>query len=258
MGRAEAAAERSRLPRHVAIIMDGNGRWARRRMLPRHAGHAAGISAVRETVEAAQELGLSCLTLYAFSTENWRRPQGEVGHLMALFRRYFREDIDRLNAQNVHVRIVGARDGLASDIASLIEEAERLTKTNTGLTLNFAFNYGAREEIVAAARAIAEDVAAGRLAPDAVTADTFARHLQTYGLRDPDLVVRTSGERRLSNFLLWQSAYAEFVFTDTLWPDFGRRDLVAALAEFARRERRFGGVDAMETDLADPHADSAP
>jgi undecaprenyl diphosphate synthase len=222
--------------------MDGNGRWAQARRLPRQAGHAAGIAAVRGVVEAASDIGLGYLTLYAFSTENWRRPPNEVTHLMGLFRHYFRVDIARLKADNVRVRIVGAREGLEPDIAAMIEEAETLTQANTGLNLTFAFNYGGREELAAAARDIARKVASKRLDSEAVTPEIFVQHLQTSALPDPDLVIRTSGERRVSNFLLWQAAYAEYVFIDTLWPDFGRRDLVAALEEFAGRERRFGGI----------------
>ena len=230
------------LPRHVAIIMDGNGRWARARRLPRQAGHAAGIAAVRGVVEAANQLGMEYLTLYAFSTENWRRPPNEVANLMGLFRHYFREDIERLRADNVRVRIAGGREGLERDIAAMIAEAESLTAANTGLNLTFAFNYGGREELVAAAKAMAREAAEGKLDPRGITPDIFAAHLQTVGLPDADLVIRTSGERRVSNFLLWQAAYAEYVFSETLWPDFGRRDLVAALEEYAQRERRFGGV----------------
>ncbi len=243
------------LPQHVAIIMDGNGRWARQRRLPRQAGHAAGIAAVRSVVEAANAIGLAYLTLYAFSTENWRRPPSEVTHLMGLFRHYFREDIERLRADNVRVRIVGAREGLDNDIAAMIAEAESLTVVNTGLNLTFAFNYGGREELAAAARTIAREAANKKLNPESVTPELFANYLQTAGLPDPDLVIRTSGERRISNFLLWQAAYAEFVFSDTLWPDFGRRDLVAALDEFAGRERRFGGVT--NDGSANPSAQAA-
>ena len=243
MAKPESDKVPSPLPRHVAIIMDGNGRWARNRRLPRQAGHVNGIAAVRSVVEAANEIGLSYLTLYAFSTENWRRPPTEVAHLMGLFRHYFRQDIERLRADNVRVRIVGAREGLEGDLAGMIEEAESLTRGNTGLNLTFAFNYGGREELAAAARAIARDVKAGKRDPESITPESFAGYLQTAGLPDPDLVIRTSGERRVSNFLLWQAAYAEYVFTDTLWPDFSRRDLLAALAEFAQRKRRFGGID---------------
>ena len=222
--------------------MDGNGRWARNRLLPREAGHIKGIATVRKVVRAAREIGLQYLTLYTFSTENWRRPKSEVRHLMGLFRRYCRADVEKLHGHNVRVRFIGARNGLDSDIAELIEEAESLTAKNTVLNLAFAFNYGAREELADAARAIAHEAAAGRLDPESITPELFGTKLQSAGFPDVDLLIRSGGERRLSNFLLWQAAYAELVFTDKLWPDFGRDDLTAALAEFARRDRRFGGV----------------
>jgi undecaprenyl diphosphate synthase len=232
------------LPNHVAIIMDGNGRWAKNRRLPREAGHVRGIVSVRRVVRAAREIGLRYLTLYTFSTENWRRPESEVRHLMGLFRRYCRADVEKLHRHNVRVRFIGARAGLAPDIAEIIESAESLTAKNTALTLSFAFNYGAREELAHAARALAHEAALGRLDPEAITSEVFGQSLQSAGLPDADLVIRSGGERRLSNFLLWQAAYAEFVFVDKLWPDFDRADLLAALAEYARRDRRFGGVGA--------------
>ena len=232
-----------RRPVHVAIIMDGNGRWARKRLLPRSAGHASGIVAVRRVVAGSREMGLEYLTLYAFSTENWRRPKTEIAHLMGLLRQYFQSDLKRLKADNVRVRIIGAREGLDDDIAKLVNDAELMTAENNGLNLTFAFNYGGREEIVAAARNLARAVAEGRVDPGAITSDMFASSLQTAGMPDPDLLIRTSGEHRLSNFLLWQSAYAEFVFVDTLWPDFSGDDLRKALKEFAGRDRRYGGVD---------------
>lgn len=235
-----------RLPRHVAIIMDGNGRWARNRLLPREAGHVKGISAVRKIVRAARELGIEYLTLYTFSTENWRRPESEVRHLMGLFRRYCRADIEKLHRHNVRVRFIGARTGIDPDIAELIQTAELLTAKNTTLNLAFAFNYGSREELAEGARALAREVAAGRLDADSITPALLGRSLQSAGIPDADLVIRSGGERRLSNFLLWQAAYAELVFTDKLWPDFGPADLEAALAEFARRDRRFGDVSADE------------
>ena len=239
------------LPKHVAIIMDGNGRWAKNRLLPREAGHVKGIASVRKVVRAARELGLQYLTLYTFSTENWRRPESEVRHLMGLFRRYCRADIEKLHKHNVRVRFIGARTGLAPDIAALIEEAETLTAQNTKLNLAFAFNYGSREELAEAARVLAREAAAGRLDPERITPEMLGQSMQSAGIPDADLVIRSGGERRLSNFLLWQAAYAEFVFTDKLWPDFGAADLEAALAEFARRERRFGGVSAAERGRAD-------
>lgn len=241
-------------PRHIAIIMDGNGRWAKKRLLPRQAGHISGIAAVRRTVRASQELGLEYLTLFAFSTENWRRPQAEVRGLMGLFRRFFHADIARLQKENVRVRFIGRRTGLDFDIAELIEDAERMTAANTGLNLTVAFNYGGREELTMAARKLARDAAAGKVRAGEITEDSFARCLQTSGFPDVDLVIRPGGEKRISNFLLWQAAYAEIVFIDTLWPDFRREHLVAALEEFARRERRFGGVGADEAPVEDIEA----
>jgi undecaprenyl diphosphate synthase len=240
-----------RLPKHVAIIMDGNGRWAKNHLLPREAGHVKGISSVRKVVRAARELGLEYLTLYTFSTENWRRPASEVRHLMGLFRRYCRADIEKLHKHNVRVRFIGARAGLDPDIAELIDGAETLTAKNTTLNLAFAFNYGSREEMAEAARVLARAVAAGQLDPERITPEMFGQSMQSAGIPDADLVIRSGGERRLSNFLLWQAAYAEFVFTDKLWPDFGAEDIEAALAEFARRERRFGGVPASERGRAE-------
>ncbi len=234
------------LPKHVAIIMDGNGRWAKNRLLPREAGHVRGISSVRKVVRAAREIGLQYLTLYTFSTENWRRPESEVRHLMGLFRRYCRADIEKLHSHNVRVRFIGARSGLAPDIADIIESAETLTARNTALNLAFAFNYGSREELADAARVLACKARDGTLDPETITASMVGGSLQSAGLPDADLLIRAGGERRLSNFLLWQAAYAEFVFVDKLWPDFGRDDLLAALDEFARRDRRFGGLSAGE------------
>jgi undecaprenyl diphosphate synthase len=233
---------REGLPRHVAIIMDGNGRWAKRRHLPRAAGHVAGVSAVRAVVRAAIDIGLPYLTLYAFSSENWKRPATEITHLMGLFRAYFREDVDELVHRNVCMRIIGSRRRAEPDILSMIEDGEARTAGNSGLHLPFAFDYGAQEEIAAAAREMARAAAAGSLDPDSITPAMFAARLLTRGLPDPDLVIRTSGERRLSNFLLWQSAYAEFAFVDTLWPDFTRAEFLGVLGHYAQRERRFGAL----------------
>lgn len=230
------------LPRHVAIIMDGNGRWARKRHLPREAGHVAGVSAVREIVRAASDIGLENLTLYAFSSENWKRPVTEVGALMGLFRAYFRSDLDELIERGVRVRIIGNRSRVAKDIHAMIEDAERRTVANKGLNLTFAFDYGGQEEIAATARELARAAKEGRLDPETITTELFASRLFTSALPEPDLVIRTSGEHRLSNFLLWQSAYAELAFVDTLWPDFGRQKFIDALVEFAQRERRFGAI----------------
>jgi undecaprenyl diphosphate synthase len=239
---ATTSAAPASLPHHVAIIMDGNGRWARRRHLPRQAGHVAGVSAVREIVREASDIGLANLTLFAFSSENWKRPATEVGALMGLFRAYFRSDLDELVSRGVRVRIIGNRSRVARDIGQMIEDAEGRTAANKGLNLTFAFDYGGQEEIASAARELARAAAEGRLDPETITPELFATRLFTATLPEPDLVIRTSGEHRLSNFLLWQSAYAELVFVDTLWPDFSRAEFLATLETFAQRERRFGAV----------------
>jgi undecaprenyl diphosphate synthase len=230
------------LPQHVAIIMDGNGRWARKRHLPRQAGHVAGVNAVREIVRAATDAGLENLTLFAFSSENWKRPAMEVGALMGLFRLYFRNDMDEIVQRGARVRIIGVRTRVDADIRQMIEDAEHRTQGNTGLNLTFAFDYGGQEEIAAAARELARAAAEGRLDPETITPELLSSRLFTSGLPEPDLVIRTSGERRLSNFLLWQSAYAELLFVDTLWPDFGRKEFMDALEQFSQRERRFGAL----------------
>jgi len=243
MSEAEVPAQPSfEVPRHVAIIMDGNGRWASARGLPRAEGHRRGVEALRRTVRAAGELGISVLTIFSFSAENWSRPASEIRDLMGLLRRFIRHDLAELHQNNVRVRIIGEREGLDVDIGRLLTEAEELTRDNDGLTLVVAFNYGARQEIARAARRIAEEVAAGRLAPNAVTADAISRYLDAADLPDPDLIIRTSGEQRLSNFLLWQAAYSELVFVPIYWPDFDRAALEAAILEYQRRERRFGGL----------------
>lgn len=237
-----AAQRKDNLPRHVAIIMDGNGRWARKRHLPRQAGHVAGVNAVREVVRAATDIGLEALTLYAFSSENWKRPAMEVGALMGLFRLYFRNDMNEIVERGAKVRIIGNRTRVDSDIRGMIEEAESRTTQNTGLNLTFAFDYGGQEEIAAATRELARAAKEGRLDPETITPELVSSRLFTVGLPELDLVIRTSGERRLSNFLLWQSAYAEFLFVDTLWPDFGRQEFLDALQQFSQRERRFGAL----------------
>lgn len=229
-------------PVHVAIIMDGNGRWATRRGLPRTAGHKEGAEAVRRTVEAAAELGIPYLTLFGFSSENWKRPRGEVEALMGLLRLYLRREVREVHRQGVRLRFVGQREGLAADIVALMEEAEKLTADNTRLTVTIALNYGGRQEIVAAARRIAAEVAAGRLVPEMIDEEVFEAFTFTDDLPDPDLVIRTSGEQRVSNFLLWQIAYSELMFVDTLWPDFSRRDLESAIQDFHGRERRYGAA----------------
>jgi undecaprenyl diphosphate synthase len=231
------------VPEHIAIIMDGNGRWAASRGLPRVEGHRRGVDAVRRAVKAAGELGVRYLTLYSFSSENWTRPKSEILDLMNLLRRFVREDLAELHKANIRVRIIGEREGLEADIRALIDECEKLTRENTALTLVVAFNYGSRQEIAASVQRIAADVLAGKLKPEDITADLIGQGLDTSGIPDPDLVIRTSGEQRLSNFLLWQAAYAEFVFLPMHWPDFNREALEMALAEYRGRERRFGGLE---------------
>lgn len=238
----------TKMPRHVAVIMDGNGRWAKARGLPRTAGHKAGVERVRELVRNASELGIDYVTLYAFSSENWSRPKQEVSDLMGLLKLFIRRDLDELRRNNVRIRIVGCRDTVQDDIGTLLAEAEDKTAGNTGATLLIAFNYGSRNELVRAARKIAAKVAAGEFAADDITEDMLTDHLDTAGVPDPDLIIRTSGELRLSNFLLWQAAYSELVFLPCFWPDFDKNAFHEALAEFARRERRFGAVNA--PDLA--------
>lgn len=229
-------------PSHVAVIMDGNGRWAQMRGLPRQEGHRRGLEALRRTVKNAGELGIEILTLYSFSTENWRRPPAEVSFLLGLLKRFVDKDLAELHAAGVRVRIIGARLDLAPELRHLVEHAEAMTRDNTAMLLVVAFNYGSRDEIARAAARLAGEVAAGRLAAEAIDETLLSSRLDTADLPDPELVIRTSGEMRISNFLLWQAAYAEFVFTPVLWPDFDRAALEAALAEYGRRERRFGGL----------------
>jgi len=230
------------VPVHVGIIMDGNGRWATSRKLPRVEGHRRGVEALRRCVRAAQDIGIRYLTIYSFSHENWSRPVTEVTELMRLLKFFIRHDLADLHASGVRIKVIGERAGLAKDICALLDEAETLTRDNRGLTLVVAFNYGARQEIAAAVAAIAADAAAGRLRPDEVTVEMISARLETAGIPDPDLIIRTSGEQRLSNFLLWQAAYSEFVFLPIYWPDFDKAALLQAVGEYGRRERRFGGV----------------
>lgn len=227
-------------PRHVAIIMDGNRRWAAKRHMPKKLGHRAGVDAVRNIVRSAGELGIDYLTLFGFSSENWNRGAEEISDLMGLLRLFIRRDLAELHQNDVQVKIIGERTHLDADIVSLIEEAESLTARNTDLHLTIAFNYGGQSEIAAAVRRIAQKVAANELAPGDITSETIEAHLDTAGIPHPDLVIRTSGEKRLSNFLLWQSAYSEFVFTDVLWPDFDKATLESAVLEYQARDRRFG------------------
>jgi undecaprenyl diphosphate synthase len=230
------------IPCHVAIIMDGNGRWAEQRGLPRAGGHRQGVETVRRVVRSARESGVEYLTLFSFSTENWTRPKSEIGELFLLLKTYIRRDLAELHQSNVRLRLIGDRPGIPGDLLALLVDAERLTKDNTGQKLVIAFNYGARAEIAAAARQLARLAARGELDPESIDADMLERHLDTVGIPDPDLIIRTSGEQRISNFLLWQAAYAEFLFVDKLWPDFTPEDFRAAIAAFGQRKRRFGGL----------------
>ena len=238
---------RAHVPRHVAIIMDGNGRWAQRRGLPRSAGHRKGVEAVRRTVRAAIELGLQYLTIFSFSSENWTRPASEIDDLMGLMKRFIRRDLAELHQNNVRVRVIGEREGVDAELLGLIDEAVALTSGNTALDLVIAFNYGSRAEIARAARKLAERCLDGTMRPDEITPEALSAALDTQEIPDPDLLIRTSGELRLSNFLLWQSAYTEFVFLEACWPEFGRELLEQAIGEFRRRDRRFGGVIAQSS-----------
>lgn len=231
-----------KIPNHVAIILDGNGRWAKKRLLPRNLGHKAGAKAVEDICEDAWNLGIKYLTVYAFSTENWKRPEDEVNALMKLLRNYLVDCIERSNKNNMRVRVIGEKTGLSQDIQESIEKLEKVTEKNTGLNFNIAINYGSRDEITRAVKKIAERVAKGEITPDSIDMNVISESLDTKGIPDPDLLIRTSGEERLSNFLLWQLAYTEFYFTDVLWPDFNKKELEKAIEKYNGRERRFGGV----------------
>jgi undecaprenyl diphosphate synthase len=230
------------LPQHIAIIMDGNGRWAKKRGLPRSAGHSAGASNFRSIARYCNKIGIKYLTVYAFSTENWKRPKNEVDSIMKLFGDYLREAISDFKTENIKTRFIGDTTVLSDDLQQLISEATQVSSKATGMTLNIAINYGGRQEIVMAAKNLCLGVAQGRLLPDAITEDAIAQHLYTAHQPDPDLIIRPSGERRISNFLLWQSAYAELWYSDVLWPDFTPQQLELAIDDFNRRGRRFGGL----------------
>jgi undecaprenyl diphosphate synthase len=236
------AIDFARLPRHVAVIMDGNGRWAKLRHKPRVEGHRAGIASVRDVVETSARLGLQVLTLYAFSVENWKRPQSEVTTLMGLLKRYLRSELDTLLRNNIRFRVIGRMEELPADVQDELRRGMERTAERSGLLFNIALNYGGRTEITDAVRRLAADVATGRREPGAIDEDTLSSYLYTAGLPDPDLLIRTSGEMRVSNFLLWQIAYAEIWVTDVLWPDFRRKHLLQAVADFQKRERRYGGI----------------
>jgi undecaprenyl diphosphate synthase len=242
LDQSKASLEEIAIPRHVAIIMDGNGRWASQRGYPRTEGHRRGVESVRVCVRSAIELGVDYLTLYTFSSENWQRPKDEIFDLMGLLKRFIRRDLAELHEQNVRIKVIGTDAGVDGEIMALIREAVILTKDNTGLQLTVAFNYGARDEIVRAAREIALKAQRGELNPADITSEIFGEHLDTAGLPEPDLLIRTGGNQRISNFLLWQCAYTEFVFVDAFWPEFTKEIFAAAIAEFQTRERRFGGL----------------
>lgn len=231
-------------PRHVAIIMDGNGRWAARRGLPRSAGHKAGVDALRRAVKAAADFGIEFLTIYSFSSENWSRPAAEVSFLLDLLRRFIRQDVAELHRSGVKITVVGSRADLEPGIVCLLDDAERLTRENSKLNLIVAFNYGSRQEIARALSAVARKVELGEISAADISPELISRNLDTAGIPDPDLLIRTGGEQRISNFLLWQCAYTEFVFVDEFWPDFTHEIFARALDEFRLRDRRFGGIEA--------------
>ncbi|CDZ24756.1 Isoprenyl transferase [[Clostridium] cellulosi] len=236
-------AERERkLPQHIGIIMDGNGRWAKKRGLPRTAGHSVGASTFKNIAKYCNKIGLKYLTVYAFSTENWKRPQEEVDAIMDLFRQYLKDSISSLDNDNIKIRFIGDISALADDLQKLIKEAEEDTADATGLTLNIAINYGGRQEIVAAAKKLCEDISKGILDPSDISEEEISKRIYTAGQPDPDLIIRPSGEKRISNFMLWQSAYTEFWYSDVLWPDFSPRHLEMAIDDYNKRIRRFGGI----------------
>lgn len=237
-----AQVDRQRLPRHIAVIMDGNGRWAASRSLPRSAGHKAGAEAMRRLVEICRELEIEALTVFAFSTENWRRPADEVGFLMRLLIEYLKNEVELMNRQNIRLGFLGQREGLPAEVGAALDQAMAATAANTALRLNLAINYGSRDELLRAVRSLAAEAARGELDPLEIDGQLLAARLDTAGLPEPDLLIRPSGELRISNFLLWQLAYSELYFCDQLWPDFSKRDLLTAVLDYQRRERRFGGV----------------
>lgn len=237
-----SASANNFVPRHVAIIMDGNGRWAAARGLPRSAGHKAGVDAVRRAVKAASEFGIEYLTIYSFSTENWSRPKNEVTFLLELLRRFIQRDVAELHSSGVKIKIIGSRELLDASMVKLLDDAEKLTAANTRLNLVVAFNYGSRQEIALAAQKLARQVKDGVLLPEDINVDAITSQLETFGMPDPDILIRTSGEERISNFLLWQCAYTEFVFIPEFWPEFNAEIFVRVLDEYRSRDRRFGGI----------------
>ena len=231
-----------KIPNQVAIILDGNGRWAKKRLMPRNYGHAKGAKTVEKICEEAWDMGIKYLTVYAFSTENWKRPQDEVDALMKLLKNYLKDCIERSNSNDMRVRVIGDKTALNDEIREKIEELEEMTKDNKGLNFTIAINYGSRDEMVRAMKKMAMDVKEGKVSPEELSEATFENYLDTIGIPDPDLLIRTSGEQRLSNYLLWQLAYTEFYFTDVLWPDFSKKDLEQAVLAYNKRDRRFGKV----------------
>lgn len=234
--------ENLNIPQHVAIILDGNGRWAKKKHLPRNVGHVQGSKTVERIIEDADNLGIKYLSVYAFSTENWKRPEEEVNALMKLLRDYLKTCIKRANKNNMKVRVLGDVTGLSEDLQQRIREVEEATKDNTGINFSIALNYGSRDEMIRAMKHMAEDMEAGKVSKEEITEELFAGYLDTKGIPDPDLMIRTSGEERLSNFMLWQLAYTEFYFTDVLWPDFNKKELIKAIEYYNGRDRRFGGI----------------
>lgn len=235
--------ENNKIPNHVAIILDGNGRWAKKKHLPRNMGHVQGAKTVEQICEDADSLGIKYLTVYAFSTENWNRPESEVSALMKLLKKYLEDCIERANNNDMKVRVIGERTRLGEELCSRIDELEEATKNNTGLNFTIAINYGSRDEMVRAMKKMAMDIKDGKVPEDDISEETFGNYLDTVGIPDPDLLIRTSGEQRLSNYLLWQLAYTEFYFTDVLWPDFSKKDLEDAVFAYNKRDRRFGKID---------------
>lgn len=234
--------DKDKMPRHVAIIMDGNGRWAKKRFIPRTMGHRAGMASLKKVVKACDELGIAILTVFAFSTENWKRPSDEVNYLMQLLAEFMRKELDELHQNNVRIQVLGDYRAMPADCRIEIKRALEMTRTNTGLIFNIALNYGARQEIMDAAKQLAAQIAAGEIKAEEVNEEIFSRLLYTKGMPDPDLLIRSSGEKRISNFMLWQIAYTELVVTDTLWPDFSEIDLIRAVIEYQQRDRKFGGL----------------
>ena len=232
-----------KIPNHVAIILDGNGRWAKKRLMPRNYGHMQGAKTVEKICEDAWNMGIHYLTVYAFSTENWKRPEDEVNALMKLLKNYLKDCIERSNSNDMRVRVIGDKTGLNDEIRDKIAELEEMTKNNTGLNFTIAINYGSRDEMVRAMKKMATDIKDGKVSENEISEETFGNYLDTVGIPDPDLLIRTSGEQRLSNYLLWQLAYTEFYFTDVLWPDFSKKDLEDAILAYNKRDRRFGKID---------------